>query len=151
MVVAQPESGDSIQFIKSGLMEIPDVLCLNKNDRPGATTAKRLLQAAATQHSGNPVSFVETNALDNEGIDTLWGAVIKQFDALGEDGLRQRRRSNIAKQLSFITASRLLSSFGAAQGDRTASDLSGRVESRMIDPLSAAELVLSESGLEDRT
>ena len=87
VVVFVPESGDSIQAMKSGLMEIADVFCLNKSDRPGADRIKSELESvldvqrqvrSTSGRDGRPpweTPVVQTVAIRETGIVELWDAV----------------------------------------------------------------------------
>jgi LAO/AO transport system kinase len=74
IVVLVPESGDEIQTMKAGLMEIADVFVVNKSDRPGADSFVnnlRLMLAPAFQHKKFEIPIVKTSASNKEGIDEL--------------------------------------------------------------------------------
>lgn len=74
VVVLVPESGDAMQTLKSGLLEVADIFVVNKMDRPGADTfIKDLLSTMARgfKKNENPVPVVQTNAMMRKGIDEL--------------------------------------------------------------------------------
>lgn len=74
VVVLVPESGDAMQTLKSGLLEVADIFVVNKMDRPGADTfIKNLLSTMARgfKKNENPVPVVQTNAMMRKGIDEL--------------------------------------------------------------------------------
>ena len=74
IVVLVPESGDEIQTMKAGLMEIADIFVVNKSDRPGADSFVnnlRLMLAPAFQHKKFEIPIVKTAASNKEGIDEL--------------------------------------------------------------------------------
>jgi LAO/AO transport system kinase len=73
VVVEAPGLGDGVQAIKSGLLEIGDVIALNKADQPGAADTLRLLRAALG--SGADVPIVPTTATTNEGVAALLAAI----------------------------------------------------------------------------
>lgn len=88
-VVLVPESGDSIQAMKAGLMEIADVFVVNKSDRPGADGLAREIEASL--HDGETareVKVVKTVASENKGLDALTVLVREHMD---ESGWRARR------------------------------------------------------------
>ncbi len=71
-VVLVPESGDSIQAMKAGLMEIADVFVVNKADRPGADGLAREIEASVHDgESAKPVTILKTTANENKGIQEL--------------------------------------------------------------------------------
>ncbi|MBS1729152.1 MAG: methylmalonyl Co-A mutase-associated GTPase MeaB [Bacteroidetes bacterium] len=74
VVVLVPESGDSMQAIKSGLLEVADIFVVNKCDRPGADIFIKNLSSAMARgfkKNENPIPIVKTNALLRKGIDHL--------------------------------------------------------------------------------
>lgn len=78
IVAIVPESGDDIQAMKSGIMEIADIFVVNKADRPGADTfishLRAMLSPAFSNHK-NEVLILKTSALNNEGISELCSAI----------------------------------------------------------------------------
>lgn len=141
-VVLQPGLGDSIQIIKSGLLEIPDVLCLNKNDQAGADTAKRELRTAFPGDDDSLPLFVETSATENYGLASLWNAIKRHRDILGDEGLRERRQVNLIHAVTTIAMTRLTPIFGEMLQDETGQNLLEKLEARTIDPLSVVDLII---------
>ncbi len=73
-----PESGDDIQVMKSGVMEIADIFVVNKSDREGAEEfVKNLAQMMSVTHIGTPEQIVKTIATQNEGIEKLIEIMLK--------------------------------------------------------------------------
>jgi LAO/AO transport system kinase len=113
VVIAAPGLGDDIQAMKSGLLEIADIIVVNKSDRPGAEqTMQQLIGALsirATQTEKIPV--LKTSALNGDGI----AALVEAFDTLGKrivakgaiDRRRRRARYLIARAASDIVAARI--------------------------------------------
>lgn len=106
LVVNAPGLGDDIQAIKSGILEIADVLVINKADLPLATRAeqhmKSMLALRAADHQQVPV--VKTIATDNEGIDVLLNAIDERrsakLKARGQKQRVNRARRLLAQQLA---------------------------------------------------
>jgi LAO/AO transport system kinase len=96
--VVQPGSGDALQFLKAGIMEVPDVLVVNKADQTElARRAMAELKAALTSlHRagiGASVPVLATSALDGTGVVELWAALASHREALQASGrLAVRRR-----------------------------------------------------------
>lgn len=97
-LVVQPGSGDVLQFLKAGVMEIPDILVVNKADHGALArrAASDLASAMATLRqvgAGRPqeVPVVLTSARDRTGIDQLADALEAHRGDLGAAGMRQRR------------------------------------------------------------
>ena len=96
LLVLMPGSGDSVQALKAGIMEIPDVIAINKMDQPGA---KALLNDIRTVMALSPdaerqPAIVLTEAIREEGVDVLWETLVERRDALAAAGeLEERRRA----------------------------------------------------------
>lgn len=71
LLVLVPESGDEIQHIKSGLMEIADAFIVNKADREGADTFINKLKKVLIHNKGNQIPVFKTIATNGNGIDEL--------------------------------------------------------------------------------
>ena len=87
LVIMVPESGDEIQAIKSGIIEIADIFVINKSDRPGADLLfKTISQMVHERFSGKQdVPVIKTNALQSEGIEELIKNIFKQLKNLSEN------------------------------------------------------------------
>jgi LAO/AO transport system kinase len=98
VLVVQPGSGDVLQFLKAGVMEIPDLLVVNKADHgPTAQRAASDLKAALSTlrqvgAGEGDQAVVLTSARDNAGVDTLADALAAHRHALGSAGVVERRR-----------------------------------------------------------
>ncbi|MFA5958526.1 methylmalonyl Co-A mutase-associated GTPase MeaB [Hyphomicrobium sp.] len=115
IVIAAPGLGDDIQAMKSGLLEIADIIVVNKADRPGAEqTMQQLIGALSIRatHS-EKVPVLKTSALNGDGVPDL----VQAFDAIGKrvvangaiDRRRRRARYLIARAASDIVAARIKS------------------------------------------
>ena len=95
LVVVNPGWGDEVQANKAGLLEVADVLVVNKAENPGAArTVKDLngMLALAAERAWTP-PVVKTSALDGEGLDELWSAIAQHREHLETSGELQRRRA----------------------------------------------------------
>ncbi len=94
-LILTPGGGDGVQAFKAGIMEIADLLVVNKADLPGADTLVRELRAAQglgpMTESSWLAPIVKTVAAREEGLDALITAVEAHRAWLGEAGLRERR------------------------------------------------------------
>ena len=108
VLVLMPGSGDSIQALKAGIMEIPDVIAVNKRDHPAAKTMVnevRSILALDAERDWKP-PIVLTEAVRGEGIDELWEHVEEHRAFLEAEGLlEERRRAHLAAEV-FAVASR---------------------------------------------
>jgi GTPase len=150
MLALMPGSGDGVQAIKAGLMEIPDVLAVTKADRPGADVLVSELSNALTLVPAGPWEppIVRVAALDGTGLDELWGAVERHRAFLGEEGrLAARRREGLARQLRALAADRLARRVDAAADPAFMDALIDEVLARRVDPPGAVDELLRRAGL----
>jgi LAO/AO transport system kinase len=157
LLVLMPGSGDSVQALKAGIMEIPDVIAINKLDHPGAKTMLNEVRSivALAEPEQRP-AIVLTEALRGENVPELWAALEAHREALTSDGrLDERRRKNLAAEVFAVASSRASSHLReAVAGDAGLQRVLARVEERELDPLSAVREILEEvfelDGSDDR-
>jgi GTPase len=150
MLALMPGSGDGVQAIKAGLMEIPDVLAVTKADRPGADVLVSELSNALTLVPAGPWEppIVRVAALDGTGLDELWEAVERHRAFLGEeDRLAARRREGLARQLRALAADRLARRVDGAADPAFMDALIDEVLARRVDPPGAVDELLRRAGL----
>ncbi len=101
VVTLVPESGDSIQAMKSGLMEVADIFAVNKADRPGADALMAELRFSVHLHYTSraaprdvdwEVPVLAAQAANDVGMDELFGAVKRHRAALERGGALEKRR-----------------------------------------------------------
>jgi len=149
VVVVNPGWGDGVQANKAGLLEVADVLVVNKADRDGVDDTVRdlelMLELAGTRPWRPPV--VRTVATTGAGIGDLWGAVLEHRAHLETDGqLDERRRARLRDELRAIVAERLRADAeGVCAGERFEA-IVARVASREVDPHTAAAELLGAGG-----
>jgi LAO/AO transport system kinase len=144
-LVLMPGSGDSIQALKAGVMEIPDIVVLNKCDLPGTPAARsELAQVLRLAEPEERPSLLETSAQSGQGVAGLWDEIMARRAALEASGaLAERRRANLEREvlgLASARAARNLEQAVAGRGDLRA--LLDRVGAREVDPLQAVAEVL---------
>jgi LAO/AO transport system kinase len=144
VVLVAPGMGDSVQAAKAGVLEVADVLVVNKADRPDAQAAVRDLRAmAALARGGWQPPIVTTVATANEGIDDLLRQLDRHDAWLDESGERARRR--LARARGEVTAL----AFGQLAGVLAVPDsLAARVADGELGPHEAAALLLAAAGLQ---
>ncbi len=141
IVALQPGSGDSIQVLKAGIMEIADIFVVNKADHPMADQLRREIRSmmGMLHWPGWVPELVTTQALEGKGVDDLVAAIERHAAYLNETGEIERRRSGaFTHQVRQLALGRL-----AARLDRAlqAQPRDG------LDPYEAADRVLSDLGL----
>ena len=157
LLVLMPGSGDSVQALKAGIMEIPDVIAINKMDHPAAKTMLNEVRSiVALAEPGERPAILLTGALDGENVPALWDALEEHRAALESDGrLEERRRKNLAAEVFAVASSRASAHLRAAvAGDPGLRRVLARVEERELDPLSAVRQIMEEvfelDGADDR-
>ena len=109
VLALMPGSGDSIQALKAGIMEIPDVIAINKMDHPMAKTMLNEVRQvlALGPHDGWSPPIVLTEAMRGEGVETLWEKIAEHRAWLEADGeLERRRRANLATEVFQVASAR---------------------------------------------
>ncbi|MDQ3227254.1 MAG: methylmalonyl Co-A mutase-associated GTPase MeaB [Chloroflexota bacterium] len=100
VVVQSPGLGDGVQAIKAGILEIGDVVVVNKSDQPGADQMVRLLRNSfglGQSSSNRAVPVLASNALSGEGVDSVLAAIDAHCDWLDQNGDRAVRRERGAR------------------------------------------------------
>ncbi len=115
VVVLVPESGDEVQLMKAGLIEIADLFVINKSDRPGAsklaTTLKSLLH---TNHSKNRLEPPILNAIASkgEGVDELYDGIFSHYKLMDDKGiLTQKQLDRHRDRVFSLIQNKLLNEF----------------------------------------
>jgi LAO/AO transport system kinase len=96
LVALQPGSGDSVQVLKAGILEIADVFVVNKRDHPMALQLQREIRSMMEMldYGGWVPQLVSTQALEGHGIDELWSAILAHDAYLRDSGeLAAKRRA----------------------------------------------------------
>ena len=143
VLALMPGSGDSIQALKAGVMEIPDIIVVNKADHPMTDTMVREVRGvlALSESAGEwQVPILRTEALRAEGVAELAAKIDEhraQIEAAGT--LEQRRARNLRNEVLGIASSRMRRRLEAAVADDPAvAELLEAVVKRRLDPASAA-------------
>ena len=107
LLVLMPGSGDSVQALKAGIMEIPDVIAINKMDHPAAKTMLNEVRSiVALAEPGERPAILLTGALDGKNVPALWDALEEHRAVLESDGrLEERRRKNLAAEVFAVASS----------------------------------------------
>ncbi len=94
VLVVMPESGDAVQTIKAGIMEIADIFVVNKADLGGAEKARRLIQDAMALARAQPWTppILLVSAVNEQGLRELWESIWKHRQFLRESGAMESRR-----------------------------------------------------------
>lgn len=145
VVVLTPWMGDEIQGMKAGLLEITDILVVNKTDLPGAEEMVQYLRRIF-EDSGLPL--VQTSAIKNEGIGLLIEDIEKHKTQLLASGDHRTRNLNLSRgQLLSLVQERILTRALRRIDSAFVERLVERIAERDLDPYTAAEKILKKAGL----
>jgi LAO/AO transport system kinase len=148
LLVLMPGSGDSIQALKAGIMEIPDVIAVNKRDHPAAKTMVNEVRSilALGEDEGWQPPIVLTEAVKGEGIDELWAKIAEHRRHLEENELlAERRANNLAGEVFAVASARAKTHLEqAVTDDPELARLLGEVQRRELDPLTAVREILEK-------
>ncbi len=136
VVALQPGSGDSVQLLKAGILEVADIFVVNKADHPMALQLQREIRGMLEMldFSGWVPELIATQARENVGIEPLWGAIGRHEEYLRDSGeLTRKRRSAFAHRVRALVMGRL---------EPRIADRIGEVAERTAgDPYAAAETI----------
>jgi LAO/AO transport system kinase len=150
VLVLMPGSGDSIQALKAGVMEIPDVIAVNKADHPLTDTMVREIRGVLSlgPQEGWRVPIVKTEAGRGEGVEELAERIAAHREFIDSEGtLAERRRRNLMNEVVALAAGRLRRRLEEqVKDDPAVQELLDEVVSRRLDPASAAAKLLEREG-----
>lgn len=112
IVTLVPESGDAVQTMKAGLMEIGDIFVINKSDREGAdalaVALRTMLHLKMKETDNWETKVVKTIGTQNKGIDDLLNEIIRHKTYLESNGLLlAKRKENLMKQINELVNNKL--------------------------------------------
>ena len=148
VLVLMPGSGDSVQALKAGIMEIPDVIVVNKRDHPAAKTmlneVRSILSLDHDRDWRPPI--VLTESVKGEGIEELWDKIVDHRAHLESNGLlEERRRKNLAGEVFAVASARAKTHLEeAVADDPELRRLLDAVQARELDPLTAVQEILEK-------
>jgi LAO/AO transport system kinase len=147
-LVTVPGLGDDVQAIKAGVLEIADVLVVNKADRPGADETARdlaqMLTLGAPRIAWKP-PIIRTVAATGDGTDALVAAIAKHRAWAAESGERvARRRASARAEVEELLRESLVRRLRDRLGEDRVEEAIARVAERAIDPYAAVDELLGE-------
>ena len=147
-LVTVPGLGDDIQAIKAGVLEIADVLVVNKADRPGADeTARDLVQMLSLGKGRTEWKppIIRASAQDGTGIDTLIKAIDAHDEWARTSGDRDARRAGAAREeVEALLREALVKRLEDRIGHQRVTDAVARVAKRELDPYRAVDELLGQ-------
>ncbi len=148
VLVLMPGSGDSVQALKAGIMEIPDVIAINKMDHPAAKTMLKEVRSILSldRESSWKPPIVLTDATRGENVPELWGEIEEHRAYLESEGrLEERRRKNLAGEVFAVASGRAKAHLQqAVANDPELRRLLDEVQQRKLDPLTAVKEIMEK-------
>ncbi|MBN1372720.1 MAG: methylmalonyl Co-A mutase-associated GTPase MeaB [Anaerolineaceae bacterium] len=149
LVVDAPGLGDDIQAIKAGILEIADLLVVNKADQPGVENTLRALQAMLDigeqryAQAGWKPPLLRASAVTGEGIAEILAAIRAHGEYLGESGgRRQRDETRLTREFEALLQEELLARWRAGTEPETVAAVLARLKARKISPGGAVRELL---------
>lgn len=151
VLVLMPGSGDSIQALKAGVMEIPDLIVVNKAEHPMTDTMIREIRGvlALGSHEGWQVPILKTEAAKGDGVAEVAEKITEHREFIEAEGtLEKRRARNLRNEVLEIAASRIRRELEESVADDSGiAELLDRVVRRELDPASAATELLERKNV----
>jgi LAO/AO transport system kinase len=146
IVVEVPGLGDEVQAQKAGILEIGDILVVNKGDRPGsdrlAKELRMMLSLGEKKEWESPI--VTTTATSGDGLELLWEKINEHKNYLGNNKREKMRLRRINYELENQVSQKLFTKKMVQIGENEIQKMSKKVLERDIDPLTAVEKILKE-------
>jgi LAO/AO transport system kinase len=150
LVVLVPESGDAVQAMKAGLMEIANIFVLNKSDREGAdgvaATIKNIIHLKPPSEDKWTVNVLKTVGSLNKGVEELLEEIFKHKNHLTESGfLKKKRKNNLRNKIFELVNNKLHSKFWDENRKRILEKTIEEMYERQLDPYSFVKEIVDFS------
>ena len=147
VLALQPGSGDSVQAIKAGVMEIPDIVALTKCDLPGVDMFRSELRLALGIDPDRAPRLVEVSAPNQTGLKELWAAVVSCREELGAAAIEARRQGGLEREAVAAAATRAgARAQQAIDQDPEVQGALAQLHAGTLDPLALAKLLERHTG-----
>ena len=146
IVVEVPGLGDEVQAQKAGILEIGDILVVNKGDRPGSDRlAKELkMMLSLGEHKKWTPPIITTTATKDLGIDELWNEIMNHKEHLENEEINQARLGKIKYDLENQLSQHLYTRKLIQIGENEIENMAERIFNRDIDPFTAIEEIIKQ-------
>jgi LAO/AO transport system kinase len=149
VLALQPGAGDSVQALKAGVMEIADIICINKADHPQANgAASEVRSMLEIGHELDPDArippIVMTRGDNGEGVEELKEKIEEHREFLKESGRMKERHLASIKEFILSWATNKMEKEMQERLSREDAELMEKVRKRELDPISAAETLYKE-------
>ena len=146
IVVEVPGLGDEVQAQKAGILEIGDILVVNKGDRPGADRVARELQMMLSlgEEKDWVPPIVTTTATEGKGFNQLWKEINNHKKYLGEEKRNEMRLNRINYELEKQVSQKLFDEKMSRIGKTEIPDVAKEILERKTDPFTAVDKIIRE-------
>jgi len=146
IVVEVPGLGDEVQAQKAGILEIGDILVVNKGDRPGADRVTRELQMMLSlgEEKDWVPPIVTTTATEGKGFNQLWEEINNHKKYLGEEKRNEMRLNRINYELEKQVSQKLFDDKMSKIGKTEIPDVAKEILERKTDPFTAVDKIIRE-------
>ena len=146
IVVEVPGLGDEVQAQKAGILEIGDILVVNKGDRPGSDRLSKelgMMLSLGEEKEWMP-PIVTTTAINGDGFDNLWNEINNHKQYLGTEIRNAMRLKRINYELENQVSQKLFTKKMVQIGNSEIPNMAKEILNRKIDPLTAVEKIIRE-------
>jgi len=148
IIVLVPESGDEVQLMKAGLIEIGDLFVVNKSDRKGSEQLTEKLKSIININKEITRPVYNTIAKEGKGIEELFNGIMKKFKELEDAGyLLQRRIDRYKVRVKNIIQENLLNEFWTSNKKEKLNQATNSLQNFKKSPLAAAEEIMESIDL----
>ena len=148
IIVLVPESGDEVQLMKAGLIEIGDLFVVNKSDRKGSEQLTEKLKSIININKEVTRPVYNTIAKEGKGIEELFNGIMKKFKELEDSGyLLQRRIDRYKVRVKNIIQENLLNEFWTSNKKEKLNQATNSLQNFKKSPLAAAEEIMESIDL----
>jgi LAO/AO transport system kinase len=148
IVVLSPESGDEVQFMKAGLLEIADIYVINKSDRPGSNNLHTLLTSMVhlnLERDGEFPFIIKTEAHARVGLNKLFRAIKSYYANINKKGILRKKRINRYKyRVLNLIKDELLLDFWSRDKKQMLETLTDKIDTDIKSPHELAQLLLQK-------
>ena len=148
IVVLVPESGDEVQLMKAGIIEIADMFIVNKSDRPGSKRISRLLSDvlhSSMREGRSEPAVMNATASIGDGMLEIFKKLLLEIDVLDDNGILEKRRLDRYKgRVKSLIIERLEYDFWIEDRKKLFNNITKNIESIDVPPSSIVEKLLSD-------
>ena len=148
IVVLVPESGDEVQLMKAGIIEIADIFIINKSDRPGSKRISRLLSDTLhTFVSENNIvpAVMNATASIGDGISEIFEKILLEIDLIDNNGtLEARRLARYKSRIKDLISEKIEKNFWTENREKLFMNITKSITSIDTPPSTIVEKILSE-------